>query len=157
MGVGQRERVSTRRLTPSFLLVSFGLIVPETFHPGFGAIHSSPVTTIWTKNPFKRLALLAVLHRFNLRPALWVDELSNAATDCGKAAIALVLSSLPDPIQEYLRQPPTPSIPKSLAYASQAVENRAIRLKLSLYLRRIEDYRLNLTLNAVQHSPESQN
>ncbi len=152
MGVGQRERVSTRRLTPSFLLVSFGLIVPETFHPGFGAIHSSPVTTIRTKNPFKRLALLAVLHRFNLRPAVWVDELSNAATDGGKAAITSVLSSLPDPIREYLRQPPTPSVPGSLAYASQAVENHAIRLKLSLYLRRVEDFRLNLTLDAEQHS-----
>jgi hypothetical protein len=117
----------------------FGLIVPDTTHPGFGAIHASPVRRIRTRNPFKRLALLAALHRFNQRPTVWVSELANAATEGGRTAIIAVLASLPDPIREYLTQRiPSRAPPRSLSYASLDVELHQIRRKLSVNLRQIE-------------------
>jgi hypothetical protein len=80
----------------------FQLIIPETIHPAFGAIHSSPVTSIRTKNPFRRIAVLATLHRFNQTPDLWIDELIKTASEAGRTAIMAVLGELPAPIHAAL-------------------------------------------------------
>ena len=75
--------------------VAFGLIVPEASHPAYGALHLSSSKTCRTGNPFRRLAFLAALHRFDQEPHEWLQAFFNAATEMGKAAISKLLLDLP--------------------------------------------------------------
>jgi hypothetical protein len=102
----------------------FGRMVPESLHPAFGTIHQSPVTSIRTENHFKRLALLAALQRFNERPKAWIEDLTETATQAGRATILGLLDSLPDKLRETLTpySHATSSLPENFLYASHEVQ-----------------------------------
>lgn len=55
----------------SDIRVAFGLIVPEASHPAYEALHRSTSMTCQRGNPFKRLAFMAALHRFDQEPHQW--------------------------------------------------------------------------------------
>ncbi|WOJ91178.1 hypothetical protein RZS28_07870 [Methylocapsa polymorpha] len=135
----------------------FRLIVPESSRPVFEAIHSSPPTTIRTKNPFKRLTLLAAFHRFDQHPAAWVGELAEAATEAGRRAIFAVLENLPSTIRDALTHRGCLGRISAgyLKHASRDIELHDIRLKLAVNLRQIDQTCLKLIAVASQHLPES--
>jgi hypothetical protein len=133
---------STPIRSRSHTRIAFGLIVPEAFHPAYGSLHEFPSQTCRTRNPFKRLALLAALYRFDREPHEWLQAISNAATELGQAAIAKLLRELPDGIgHELLRiNPENTTLTRDPLYACQAIELDEIRLKLAANLRRTEKF-----------------
>jgi hypothetical protein len=78
------------------------LIIPEASHPVYGTLHHSAARTVRTTNPFKRLALLAMLHRFNQDPARWIQVFSDAGTEAGRAVISALFDDLPNVISDAL-------------------------------------------------------
>jgi hypothetical protein len=56
------------------------------------------------ENPFKRLAHLAAVHRFNEDPHGWLQAFSDAATERGRAAIATLLSELPSAFRHVMTE-----------------------------------------------------
>jgi hypothetical protein len=130
--------------------IDFGLILPETSDPAFGRLHGSPATTCRTANPFKRLALIAAVHRFNKDPVGWLQAFSNAATAAGKAAIANLLGTLPNAIAERMRGGGRAPSPNS-GYACQAVETHQTSIRLAANLRQVREFCLKLT-HAAPHN-----
>jgi hypothetical protein len=133
---------STPIRSRSHARVAFGLIAPEASHPAYGTLHQSPSRTCRTRNPFKRLALMAALHRFDQKPHEWLQAFSGAATESGRAAISKLLHELPDGIGHKLlrRNPGNTTLRRDMLYACQAVELGEIRLKLAANLRRTEEF-----------------
>ena len=127
--------------------IAHGLILPEASGPAFGRLHGSPATTCRTANPFKRLALIAAVHRFNKDPVGWLQAFSNAATAAGKAAIANLLSTLPNAIAERMRgDRRAPSV--NSGYTCRAVEAHQISIRLAENLRQVRELCLKLTGSA---------
>jgi hypothetical protein len=135
-------------------LVGFGLIVPEASHPAYGTLHQSFANTCRTENLFKRLALLAAVHRFNADPHGWLQAFSDSATERGRAAISTLLSELPSAIRHVMTEEAcantTPR--RALLYACHSIERHQIRLRLAANLRQIDEFRLKLT-SAASHKP----
>src|SRR5579872_4104018 len=81
--------------------------------------------------PFRRVAMMAAVQRFNQDPLGWLRKFSSSATVAGRTAIARLLSTLPDAIAGSMRgTAPLPVAPPG--YWCQAVEVRQIRLKLAV-------------------------
>jgi hypothetical protein len=104
------------------LRVGFGLIIPEASHSAFGTLHRVPARICRTENPFKRLALLAVVHRFNQDPQGWLQTFSEAATEAGRAVMCRVLNKLPSTISDALLEeiPENTTLRRELLYACQS-------------------------------------
>jgi hypothetical protein len=92
------------------LQMAFELIVPEASAPTFGIRQATCATTCRTINPFRRVAMMAVVQRFNQDPRGWLRKFLSSATATGRTAIARLLSTLPDGIagscKETRRGPP---------------------------------------------------
>jgi hypothetical protein len=114
-----------------------------------GFLHQSPTATILTKNLFKRLAMLAVLKRFNERPPAWIKVMADTATKAGEASISTLLQSLPVKIRNSLIPNAMPA--QGLQYASHEVELHALRLKLAANLRQIDNLCLKLRPETVSN------
>lgn len=134
--------------------IAFGLIAPEASSPAFGLLHSSAATTCRTVNPFRRLAMLAALHRFNQDPIGWLQQFSTAATAAGRTAITSLLSTLPDAIAGLMRgnAPPPLVVP---GYLCQAVEMHQVRLRLAVNLRQVREFCLKFDVDAPHNVAES--
>jgi len=130
----------------------FGLIILEACHAAYGGLHQSPASTVRTKNAYRRLGLLAVLHRFNQNPARWIQAFSDAATEAGKAAISALLDDLPDAVGDALHEETAAhtTLRRGLLYACQAAELHQLRLKIAANLRQIDEFCLKLTSAAPQ-------
>ena len=129
------------------LQMAFELIVPEASAPAFGIGQATCVTTCRTIDPFRRVAMMAAVQRFNQDPRGWLRKLSSSATAAGRAAIARMLSTLPTAIAEFMRDgaPPPPGSP---GYLCQAVEAHQIRLKLAANLVQIRNFCTELDVSA---------
>jgi len=137
--------------------VGFGLIIPEASHPAYGTLHQSSAKTCRTENPFKRLALLAVLHRFNQHPQGWLQVLSKATTQEGRAVMASVLNKLPSSISDALLEesPKYTTLRRELLYACQSIELHQMRLRLAANVRQIREFCRELAATAPQYTSES--
>lgn len=83
--------------------MAFELIVPEASAPAFGMRHTTRVASCRTINPFRRVAMMAAVQRFNQDPLGWLRKFSSSATVAGRTAIARLLDSLPDAIAGSMR------------------------------------------------------
>jgi hypothetical protein len=120
------------------LQIAFGLIVPEASAPPFGMLETVRATTCRTANPFRRLVLIAAVHRFNQDPIGCLQELSGAATAAGRAGIASLLSTLPNAVAGLMHGNVSPPAAGS-GYLCQAVEMHQVRLRLTVNLRQIRE------------------
>ena len=136
------------------LQIAFGLIVPEASAPPFGMLETVRATTCRTANPFRRLVLMAAVHRFNQNPLGWLQRLSSAATTAGRTAIASLLSTLPDAAAGLMRGDAPPAGVES-GYLCQAVETHEVRLRLTVNLRQIREFCLEFDANAPHSAAES--
>ncbi len=136
------------------LQMAFGLIVPEASVPAFGMLQTACAPTCRTINSFRRLVLMATVHRFNLDPIGWLREFSSAATAAGRTAVANLLSTLPNAIAGVMRgSAPSPSAESG--YLCQAVEMHQVRLKLAVNLRQIREFCLKFDDTAPHNTVES--
>jgi hypothetical protein len=134
--------------------MAFELIVPEASAPAFGMRQATCVTTCRTINPFRRVAMMAAVQRFNRDPLGWLKKFSSSATVTGRTAIARLLSTLPDAIVGSMRG--TAPLPVAApSYWCQAVEVHQIRLKLAVNLGQIRDFCTELNVNALHNPVES--
>jgi len=136
------------------LQMAFGLIVPEASAPVFGMLQAACATTCRTINPFRRVAMMAAIQRFNQDPLGWLKKFSSAATVAGRTAIARLLSTLPDAIAGSMQgNAPLPAA--APGYWCQAVEMHQVRLKLAVNLGQIRDSCTELNVNAPHNPVES--
>jgi len=137
--------------------VGFRLIVPEAAHPAYSRLHTAPTSTCRTTNPFKRLALLGTVHRFNQDPQGWLRTFSEAATQEGRATISAILAELPHAISAaLLEQPPADTtLRRELLYACQTIEIHQIRVRLAANLTQIRELCVELSDVAVRYTQES--
>jgi len=136
------------------LQMAFELIVPEASASTFGIRQATCATTCRTINPFRRVAMMAAVQRFNQDPRGWLREFSSSATAAGRTTIARLLSTLPAAIAGSLRDG-TPLPVGGPDYLCQAVEAHQIRLKLALNLVQIRDFCTELDANAPHNLGES--
>ena len=134
--------------------MAFGLIVPEASAPVFGMLQAACATTCRTINPFRRVAMMAAVQRFNQDPLGWLRKFSSAATVAGRTAIARLLSTLPDAIAGSMQgNAPLPTA--ASGYLCQAVEMHQVSLRLAVNLRQICEFFLELDGNALHNPVES--
>jgi len=136
------------------LQMAFELIVPEASASTFGIRQATCATTCRTINPFRRVAMMAAVQRFNQDPRGWLREFSSSATAAGRTTIARLLSTLPAAIAGSLRDG-TPLPVGGPDYLCQAVEAHQIRLKLAVNLVQIRDFCTELDANAPHNPGES--
>jgi TniQ len=133
---------------------AFELIVPEASASTFGIREATCATTCRTMNPFRRVAMMAAIQRYNQDPLGWLRKLSSAATEAGRAAIARLLSTLPEAIAGPMRG----DVPVRFAdsgFQCQAVEVHQVRLKLAVNLRQIHAFCRELDVAGPNHNAES--
>lgn len=108
-------------------------------------------------NPFKRLALLATVHRFNEDPQRWLQAFFEAATQEGRAFISTILAELPHTISAALLEQPQAdtTLGRELLYACQTIEIHQIRVKLAANLTRIREVCVVLNDVAMRYTPDS--
>jgi hypothetical protein len=136
------------------LQMAFELIVPEASAPAFGIRQATCATTCRTINPFRRVAMMAAVQRFNQDPRDWIRKFSSSATATGRAAITRVLSTLPTALAGSMRDgAPLPA--GGPGYLCHAVEAHQIRLKLAANLVQIHDFCTELDVNATHNPVES--
>ena len=124
---------------PRRLQKAFELIAPEASASTFGIRQATCATTCRTINPFRRVAMMAVVQRFNQDPRRWLRKFSSSATMAGRTAIARLLSTLPAAIAGSMRN----GAPRPVSgpdYLCQVVEAHQIRLKLAANLVQIRDF-----------------
>jgi hypothetical protein len=128
--------------------MAFELIVPEASAPAFGIREATCATTCRTINPFRCIAMMAVVQRFNQDPRGWLRKFSSSATAAGRNAIARLLSALPAAI--VVSKKDDASLPDGgPSYLCQAIEAHQIRLKLAANLVQIRDFCTELDGNAL--------
>jgi hypothetical protein len=131
--------------------MAFELIVPEASAPAFEMRRTTCVTICRTINPFRRVAMMAVVQRFNQDPCGWLRKFSSSATAAGRTAIARLLSTLPAAIAGSMRDKAQLPV-GGPGYLCQAIEAHQIRLKLAVNLVQIRDFCTELDVNA-PHNP----
>jgi hypothetical protein len=98
--------------------------------------------------------MMAAIQRYNQDPLGWLRKLSSAATEAGRAAIARLLSTLPEAIAGPMRG----DVPVRFAdsgFQCQAVEVHQVRLKLAVNLRQIHAFCRELDVAGPNHNAES--